>query len=63
MDVAAFVELRAIGGLQDDINETLSSALCDLISEQSGITPERIFLNFTNVRGYNWGWDRKTFRR
>ena len=56
-------DLRAIGGLNDDINETLSSALSDLITEQLGIPPERIFLNFTNVRGYNWGWNGKTFRR
>jgi len=62
-DAAAYVDVRAIGGLHDDINETLSSALCEVITEQAGIPPDRIFLNFTNVRGYNWGWNGKTFRK
>ena len=62
-DPAAFVDVRAIGGLHDDVNEALSAALSELISEHADIPPDRIFLNFTNLRGYHWGWNGKTFRR
>lgn len=62
-DPAVFIDVRAVSGLHDDVNEALSSALCDVILEHAGVPPQRTFLNFTNVRGYNWGWKSKTFRK
>ena len=58
---AAFVDLRSIGGLTDDVNRTLSQKLCGLLSATLGIPQNRIYLNFTDVEAGRWGWNGKTF--
>ncbi len=62
-DPVAFVDVRGIGGLHDTVNVSLTDALCKLLQEHAGISPERVYLNFANIKGYNWGWNHKTFRR
>jgi phenylpyruvate tautomerase PptA (4-oxalocrotonate tautomerase family) len=58
---AAFVDIRSIGGLSDDVNRTLSQQVCKLLNESLGIPSERIYLNFTDVGAGNWGWNGSTF--
>ena len=62
-DPVAFIDVRGIGGLYDSTNERISDALCRLLKERAGIAPDRIYLNFASIKGYNWGWNHKTFRR
>src|SRR5262245_46806842 len=47
MQPAAFVDLRAIG-LPADLTGELSRLLCERISSELGIPPERVYLNFTD---------------
>ena len=58
---AAFVDLRSIGGLSDDVNRQLSQKLCRLLNESLGVPESRIYLNFTEVEAGNWGWKGTTF--
>jgi len=58
---AAFIDIRSIGGLNDDINRQLSQKICNLLSEALNVPPNRIYLNFTDVAGGNWGWNGDTF--
>jgi phenylpyruvate tautomerase PptA (4-oxalocrotonate tautomerase family) len=58
---AAFVDLRSIGGLDDDVNRRLSQKICKLLGESLGVQPDRIYLNFTDVAAGNWGWNGDTF--
>jgi phenylpyruvate tautomerase len=58
---AAFVDIRSIGGLIADTNQELSQKVCKLLQESIGVPPSRVFLNFTNVLGGNWGWNGSTF--
>jgi len=58
---AAFVEIRSIGGLSDDVNRQLSQKICKLLKESLGVPPDRVYLNFTDVRPGNWGWNGDTF--
>ena len=58
---AAFVDIRSIGGLSDDVNRKLSQQICKLLNESIGISPDRIYLNFTDVDAPNWGWNGSTF--
>jgi len=60
---ATFIDVRGIGGMHDAVNERLSRELCELCQEQAGVDPGRLYLNFSNVRGHNWGWDGRTFNR
>ncbi|MGH7941801.1 MAG: phenylpyruvate tautomerase MIF-related protein, partial [Limisphaerales bacterium] len=52
---AAFVDVRGIGGLSASINSQLSQKVCQLLKQSLGVAPERIYLNFTDVRAENWG--------
>ena len=58
---AAFVDIRSIGGLNDSVNRQLSQKICSLLKESLGVPLDRIYLNFTNVAGGNWGCNGDTF--
>ena len=58
---AAFVDIRSIGGLTDDVNRRLSQNVCKLLNDALGVPPNRIYLNFTDVQASHWGWNGSTF--
>jgi phenylpyruvate tautomerase PptA (4-oxalocrotonate tautomerase family) len=58
---AAFAEVRSIGGLNKSVNRQISQKLCALLQESFGITPDRVYINFTDVPAENWGWKNSTF--
>ncbi len=58
---AAFVDIRSIGGLTDDVNRKLSQQVCKLLHDSLGIPPDRVYLNFADVDAGNWGWNGSTF--
>ena len=58
---AALVDLRSIGGLTGEVNQTLADQICRALQQSLGIAPERIYLNFTNVPAGDWGWNGDTF--
>jgi phenylpyruvate tautomerase PptA (4-oxalocrotonate tautomerase family) len=60
-DPAAFVDVRSIGGLGDDVNRQLSQKIGSLLKESLGVPPDRVYLNFTDVPAGNWGWNGDTF--
>lgn len=57
----AFVDIRSIGGLTDDVNKQLSKKVCALLKESLGVPENRTYLNFTDVDAANWGWKGSTF--
>jgi phenylpyruvate tautomerase PptA (4-oxalocrotonate tautomerase family) len=58
---AAFVDVRSIGGLTNDVNRKLSQKVCKLLNDSLGVPEDRVYLNFTNVELSNWGWKGSTF--
>jgi phenylpyruvate tautomerase PptA (4-oxalocrotonate tautomerase family) len=58
---AAFVDIRSIGGLTDDVNRKLSRQVCKLLNEALGLPADRVYLNFSDVEAGNWGWNGSTF--
>jgi phenylpyruvate tautomerase len=58
---AAFVDIRGIGGLSGETNRKLSQQVCTLLKDSLGISPDRVYLNFTDVEAGNWGWNGSTF--
>jgi phenylpyruvate tautomerase PptA (4-oxalocrotonate tautomerase family) len=56
----AYLELKSIG-LPESITAGTSKALCDLVSAQTGISPERIYIEFTDAPRKMWGWNGGTF--
>ena len=58
---AAFVDIRSIGGLSEDVNRQLSQKIGNLLKETLGTPPDRVYLNFTDVPAASWGWNGDTF--
>src|SRR6266446_9611336 len=58
---AAFVDLRSIGGLTDDVNRKLSQKICKLLNDALAVPENRVYLNFSDVAANNWGWNGSTF--
>ena len=58
---AAFVDIRSIGGLDSNVNGQLAQKVGALLKETLGISPDRVYLNFTDVSAGNWGWNGDTF--
>jgi len=57
---AAYLELKSIG-LPCDQTKSLSKNLSSLLVENLGISPSRIYIEFTDVKGNLWGWNGSTF--
>jgi phenylpyruvate tautomerase len=57
----AFVDVRGIGGLTGKVNRQLSEDICTILQQECSISPEAVYLNFTDVKADNWGFNRSTF--
>lgn len=60
-DPAAFADIRSIGGLNGKVNARLAQHLCTLLDQSLGISPDRVYINFSNVSAGDWGWKGGTF--
>jgi phenylpyruvate tautomerase PptA (4-oxalocrotonate tautomerase family) len=56
----AYLELKSIG-LPESITADVSHALCGLVSAETGISPERIYIEFFDAPRKMWGWNGSTF--
>ena len=57
---SAFLVVMSIGGLNHDVCKRLSAALCGLLGKY-GVSAQRIYINFTEKKGPDWGWNSNTF--
>ena len=55
-----FMEVRSVGGLEGK-QKDLSDKFCTLIEGKTSIKGDKIYLNFTELTGGNWGYNHKTF--
>ena len=58
---AAFLEVKSIGGLSQSVNQELTEKICSLLTDQLGISPERVYINFMEVPAGQWGWNNSLF--
>jgi len=56
----AYLELKSIG-LPKTITSPASRALCDLVTAETGIATNRIYIEFTDAPHNMWGWNGDTF--
>ncbi|WP_456380195.1 phenylpyruvate tautomerase MIF-related protein [Thiolapillus sp.] len=59
-DTTAYLQLKSLG-LPEIDTESLSAALCDLVTETLEIPADRIYIEFFNPPRHLWGWNRSTF--
>ena len=56
----AYLELKSIG-LPEAITADTSRALCQLVAGETGVDPERIYIEFSDAPRKMWGWNSGTF--
>jgi phenylpyruvate tautomerase len=57
---AVFMELKSLG-LSDSQTPGLSAQLCQLMSQELGVSGDRIYIEFQAPPRKMWGWDSSTF--
>jgi len=57
---AAYVELKSIN-LPEDATKKLSEAVCLFLERHLKISPDRIYIEFTNAKRHMWGYNNTTF--
>ena len=53
-----FIKVKSIGSLSPLL---MSKSLCELISSKTNINPNRIYIEFSDVKASNWGYNSSTF--
>jgi phenylpyruvate tautomerase PptA (4-oxalocrotonate tautomerase family) len=56
----AYLELKSIG-LPPAATGSLSRALCELVQEALEVSPDRIYIEFSDAAPKMWGWNGGTF--
>ena len=58
---ACYAELKNVGRLGPKKIAALSASLCAALTEELGVTRDRVYIEFTNANGALWGWNGETF--
>ena len=53
-----FIKVKSIGSLSPS---SMSKSLCELIASKTNISTNRIYIEFTDVKASNWGFNGTTF--
>ncbi|MFQ3586009.1 MAG: phenylpyruvate tautomerase MIF-related protein [Cyanobacteriota bacterium] len=60
-DPCCYVEIKSVGQFSGSQTRTMSEAFCGQIEAALGIPKQRIYIEFTDAKGYLWGWNGTTF--
>ncbi len=56
----ALLELKSLG-LPEDKTAEFSQQLCEFMQQQTGVTGNRVYIEFSGPARHLWGWDNRTF--
>ncbi len=56
----AYVEFKSIGLAREKCPD-YSKQICEYLESALGIAPQRIYIEFTDIDGKMFGWDKSTF--
>jgi phenylpyruvate tautomerase len=57
----ALVTVKAIGGLNKSVTQTLVAKVSQLLQKELSIPQTRVYLTFEELAPTHWAWDGKTF--
>ncbi|XP_063046240.1 macrophage migration inhibitory factor [Engraulis encrasicolus] len=60
-DPCALCSLISIGKIGGAQNKQYSQLLCGMLNKHLGISPDRIYINFTDMKGENVAYNNSTF--
>ena len=50
----AYIELSLFGGTSDAVYDKLTAAVCDAVSEETGIAPANIYIKYEEAEHLGW---------
>tara|TARA_Y100001968_G_C19368639_1_gene723917 strand:- start:890 stop:1231 length:342 start_codon:yes stop_codon:yes gene_type:complete len=53
-----FIKIKSIGSLNPS---SMSESLCELVASKTNIKKNRIYIEFSDVKASNWGYNGSTF--
>ena len=56
-----YIEIKNIGQMNSRQTQAMSQDFCDVIATEIGVPPSRIYIEFSDIQGYQWGWNSSTF--
>lgn len=56
-----YIEIKSIGTMTSEQTQAMSEDFCQVINEKLGVPINRIYIEFTDAKGYLWGWNGRTF--
>tara|TARA_Y100001968_G_C18808548_1_gene459024 strand:- start:14 stop:355 length:342 start_codon:yes stop_codon:yes gene_type:complete len=57
-EACCFIKVKSIGSLNPSL---MSKSICELIASNTNIKTNRIYIEFTDVKAPNWGFNSSTF--
>ena len=57
---AAYVEIKSIG-LSPEKCPEYAKAVCEFIETALNVSPDRVYIDFANIDGKMFGWNKQTF--
>ncbi len=60
-DPVCYVEVKNVGTMSSALTQAMSQDFCQIVSEAIAVPPNRIYIEFADAKGYQWGWNGSTF--
>ncbi|WP_059001906.1 phenylpyruvate tautomerase MIF-related protein [Leptolyngbya sp. NIES-2104] len=60
-DPTCYIEVKSVGSMTPDQTKSMSQDFCQQIEQSLKIPVDRIYIEFTDAKGYLWGWNGTTF--
>ncbi|MEO1669185.1 MAG: phenylpyruvate tautomerase MIF-related protein [Cyanobacteria bacterium J06631_2] len=61
LDPACYVEIKSVGTMSSEQTKKMSQDFCSQISDRLAVPSDRIYIEFADAKGYQWGWNQSTF--
>jgi phenylpyruvate tautomerase len=60
-DPVCYVEVKSIGNMNATQTKAMSQDFCQEIAQTLEVSPDRIYIEFSDAKAYMWGWNNSTF--
>lgn len=60
-DPVCYMEIKNIGTMSPAQTQAMSQTFCQTIHDAIAVPINRIYIEFADAKGYQWGWNGSTF--
>jgi phenylpyruvate tautomerase len=60
-DPVCYIEIKSIGSMKPEQTQAMSQDFCQEVNQALGVPKNRVYIEFTDAKGYMWGWNGSTF--